>query len=200
MKSDVTTNANPDVDFYFTKSETWQKELKKLRAILLKCQLKEELKWGVPCYTLEKSNIVLIHVFKEYCALLFFKGVLLQDSAGILVQQTKNVRAGRQIRFASSRDVDERESLIKKYIQEAIELEKSGLKVEFKKTTEFVVPEEFQRKLNEMPKLTAAFNLLTPGRQRAYLLHFSSPKQAKTRESRIEKCLQQILNGKGLND
>ena len=155
---------------------------------------------GVPCYTFQKSNIVLIHVFKEYCALLFFKGVLLNDANGILIQQTKNVQAGRQIRFTNIREIVEMETILKAYINEAIEVEKAGLKVNFKKTTEFIIPEEFQNKLNEIPALKTAFDALTPGRQRAYILYFSEPKQSKTRESRVEKCIQQILNGKGLND
>ena len=191
---------NPKVDWYFNKAEKWQEEIKKLRMIILDCQLTEELKWGVPCYTFQKSNIVLIHVFKEYCALLFFKGALLNDANGILIRQTKNTQAGRQIRFTNFREIVEMETILKAYIYEAIEVEKTGLKVNFKKTTEFNVPEEFQNKLDEIPALTEAFDALTPGRQRAYILYFSAPKQSKTRESRIEKCMQQILNGKGLND
>jgi uncharacterized protein YdeI (YjbR/CyaY-like superfamily) len=191
---------NPKVDFYFTKTQKWQMAIEKLRTIVLDCQLTEELKWGVPCYTYQKSNIVLIHVFKEYCALLFFKGALLSDSNGILVQQTDNVQAGRQIRFTDKKDIDEMETLLKAYIFEAIEIEKAGLKVDFKKNTELIYPEEFQKKLNEMPALKGAFKALTPGRQRAYNLYFSAPKQSKTREARIEKCIPQILNGKGLND
>ena len=191
---------NPKVDFYFSKSEKWQEELEKLRRIILDCQLTEELKWGVPCYTFQKSNIVLIHVFKEYCALLFFKGALLNDANGILIEQTKNVQAGRQIRFTNVREIVEMETILKAYIYEAIEVEKAGLKVNFKKTTEFIIPEELQNKLDEIPALKTAFDALTPGRQRAYILYFSAPKQSKTRESRVEKCMQQILNGKGLND
>ena len=191
---------NPKVDFYFTKAKKWQKEVEKLRMIVLDCQLTEELKWGVPCYTFQKSNIVLIHVFKEYCALLFFKGALLNDANGILIQQTKNVQAARQIRFTNVREIVEMEPILKAYIYEAIEVEKAGLKVNFKKTTEFIIPEEFQNKLDKIPALKAAFDALTPGRQRAYNLYFSAPKQSKTRESRVEKCMQQILNGKGLND
>jgi uncharacterized protein YdeI (YjbR/CyaY-like superfamily) len=191
---------NPKVDFYFSKAKKWQEEIKKLRMIILDCQLTEELKWGVPCYTFQESNIVLIHVFKEYCALLFFKGALLNDANGILIQQTKNVQAGRQIRFTNLREIVEMETILKAYVFEAIEVEKAGLKVNFKKTVEFIIPEEFQNKLDENPALKAAFDALTPGRQRAYNLYFSAPKQSKTRESRVEKCMQQILNGKGLND
>ena len=188
------------VDFYFSKAQKWQKELEKLRTIILDCQLTEELKWGVPCYSFQESNIVLIHVFKEYCALLFFKGALLNDTNGILIKQTKNTQAGRQIRFTNVREIVEMETILKAYIYEAIEVEKAGLKVNFKKTTEFIIPEEFQNKLDEIPALKTAFDALTPGRQRAYILYFSEPKQSKTRESRVEKCTQQILNGKGLND
>ncbi|MDB5121605.1 MAG: hypothetical protein JWN56_2823 [Sphingobacteriales bacterium] len=191
---------NPKVDFYFSKAKKWQEELEQLRMIVLDCGLTEELKWGVPCYTFQKSNIVLIHVFKEYCALLFFKGALLNDANGILIQQTKNVQAGRQIRFTNVREIVEMEPILKAYIYEAIEVEKAGLKVNFKKTTEFIIPEEFQNKLDEIPALKTAFHALTPGRQRAYHLYFSAPKQSKTRESRVEKCMQQIFNGKGLND
>jgi uncharacterized protein YdeI (YjbR/CyaY-like superfamily) len=191
---------NPKVDFYFSKTQKWQKELEKLRTIILDCQLTEELKWGVPCYSFQESNIVLIHVFKEYCALLFIKGALLHDANGILIQQTKNVQAGRQIRFTNIREIVEMETILKAYINEAIEVEKAGLKVNFKKTTEFIIPKEFQNKLDEIPVLKTAFDALTPGRQRAYILYFSEPKQSKTRELRVEKCTQQILNGKGLND
>jgi uncharacterized protein YdeI (YjbR/CyaY-like superfamily) len=191
---------NPKVDFYFSKADKWQEEIKKLRMIILDCQLREELKWGVPCYTFQESNIVLIHVFKEYCALLFFKGALLKDANGILIQQTENVQAGRQIRFTNLREIVEMEPILKAYIHEAIDVEKAGLKVNYKKATEFIIPEEFINKFEEVPGLQDAFDALTPGRQRAYILYFSSPKQSKTRESRIEKCIQQILNGKGLND
>jgi len=191
---------NPKVDFYFSKSKKWQEELGKLRTIILDCQLTEELKWGVPCYTFQKSNIVLIHEFKEYCAILFVKGALLNDANGILIEQTKNVQAGRQIRFTNVREIAEMETILKAYIYEAIEVEKAGLKVNFKKTTELIFPEEFQNKLDENPALKTAFDALTPGRQRAYILYFSAPKQSKTRETRVEKCMQQILNGKGLND
>jgi uncharacterized protein YdeI (YjbR/CyaY-like superfamily) len=191
---------NPKVDGYLRKAKKWQEEMEKLRKIILDCGLTEELKWGHPCYTFQKSNIVLIHGFKEYCALLFFKGALLKHANGILIQQTENVQAGRQIRFTNVRGIVEMEAILKAYIHAAIEVEKAGLKVNFKKTTEFIIPEEFQKKLDEIPALKAAFNALTPGRQRGYILYFSAPKQSKTRESRVEKCMQQILNGKGLND
>ena len=191
---------NSKVDFYFSKVKKWQEELKKLRIIILDCGLTEELKWGVPCYTFQKSNIVLIHVFKEYCAVLFFKGALLNDASGILIQQTENVQAARQIRFTNVREVVEMGTILKAYIYEAMEVEKAGLKVHFKKNTALIFPVEFQKKLDEIPALKAAFDALTPGRQRAYNLYFSAPKQFKTRESRVEKCMQQILNGKGLND
>jgi uncharacterized protein YdeI (YjbR/CyaY-like superfamily) len=191
---------NPKVDAYISRSKKWQKELKKLRTIILDSPLTEELKWGVPCYSLQKSNVVLMHVFKEYCALLFIKGALLKDAHGILIQQTKNTQAGRQIRFTDIREIVKMETILKAYIHEAIEVEKAGLKVNFKKTTEFSIPEEFQNKLDEIPALKTAFEALTPGRQRAYFLYFSAPKQSKTRESRVEKSMKQILNGKGLND
>ncbi len=197
---------NPKVDVFLSKVQKWQKEFEELRMIILDCGLTEELKWGQPCYTFsasagrQKSNIVLIHGFKEYCALLFFKGALLNDADGILIQQTKNVQAARQIRFTSVREIAKMKRTLKAYIYEAIEVEKAGLKVNYKKTSEFKVPEEFQNKLNEIPALKTAFDVLTPGRQRAYIFYFSQPKQSKTRESRVEKCIQQILNGKGLND
>jgi uncharacterized protein YdeI (YjbR/CyaY-like superfamily) len=191
---------NPKVDFYFSKAKKWHEELVQLRMIILDCGLTEELKWGVPCYTFEKRNIVLIHVFKEYCALLFFKGALLNDGKGILIQQTENVQAARQVRFINVREIIKMKSILKAYIYEAIEVEKAGLKVELKKTTEYTIPGEFQKKLKEMPALKTAFYALTPGRQRGYLLHFSAPKLSKTRESRIEKSMKRILNGKGLND
>lgn len=190
---------NPKAEFYFQKGE-WQEEIKKLREIVLDCGLTEELKWGVPCYTFQSNNIVLLHVFKEYCALLFFKGVLLSDPRGILIQQTENVQAARQIRFTSAQEIDELEPLLKTYIHEAIEVEKSGLKVTLKEPEDFTVPEELQSKLDESPALKTAFDALTPGRKRAYILHFAAPKQSKTRAARVEKCTQQILNGKGLND
>jgi uncharacterized protein YdeI (YjbR/CyaY-like superfamily) len=191
---------NPKVDFFFNKAEKWQKEFKKLRAIVLDCQLTEELKWGVPCYTFQKSNIVLIHGFKEYCAILFVKGALLKDDKGVLIQQTENVQAARQIRFMDVSEIVEMEPILKAYIQEAIQAEIAGLKVNFKKPSEFTMPEEFIGKLEEVPGLQDAFDALTPGRQRAYILYFSQPKQSKTREARIEKYVSQILKGKGLND
>jgi uncharacterized protein YdeI (YjbR/CyaY-like superfamily) len=191
---------NPKVDFYFTATKKWQEELEQLRIIVLDCKLTEELKWGTPCYTLGKSNIVLIHVFKEYCALLFFKGALLNDAKGILIQQTENVQAARQIRFTNVKEIVKMRSILKAYIKEAIEVEKAGLKVEFKKTAAYNIPAEFKNKLDTTPALKTAFYALTPGRQRAYILHFSAPKQSKTRESRIENSTQQILKGKGLND
>ena len=191
---------NPKVDWYFAKAGKWQEAVEKLRAIALDSQLTEELKWGHPCYTLKGNNVFLIHCFKEYCALLFHKGALLKDDAGILVQQTKNVQSARQIRFASLQEVKKMERTIKQYIREAIEVEKAGLKVELKKTQEFDMPEEFKIRLKEMPALKKAFHALTPGRQRGYLLHFSSAKQAKTKEARIEKNLDRILEGKGLDD
>ncbi|OXB09937.1 hypothetical protein B0A81_04680 [Flavobacterium plurextorum] len=193
-------NENPKVDFYFDKVEKWQKELEQLRKIALDCQLTEELKWGTPCYTLGKSNIVLIHEFKEYCAFLFFKGALLKDTDGILIQQSENVQAARQIRFTNLKEIIDQKTILKTYIYQAIEIEKAGLKVELKETTDFEVSAEFQAKLDEMPNLKEAFQALTPGRQRAYLLHFSQPKQSKTRESRVEKNIPQILEGKGLKD
>ena len=191
---------NPNVDFYFNKAEKWQKELEKLRSIVLDCLLTEDLKWGVPCYTYQKSNIVLIHVFKEYCALLFIKGALLNDANGILIQQTENVQAARQIRFRGLQELVEMEATLKAYVYEAIDIEKNGLTVDFKKTVEYNIPAEFQQKLDESLTLKTAFNALTPGRQRAYILYFSAPQQAKARLARVEKCTQQILNGIGLND
>ena len=191
---------NPKVNFYFSKAKKWQQELEKLRTIVLDCGLTEELKWGCPCYTFEKNNIVLIHDFKEYCALLFFKGALLNDTNGILIQQTENVQSARQIRFTKMREIVELETILKTYIYEAIEVEKAGLKVELKKPSDFKIAEEFQKKLDENPELKNAFYTLTLGRQRGYLLYFSAPKQSKTREARIEKCMQQIFDGKGLTD
>jgi len=191
---------NPKVNFFFDKAKMWQEEFEKLRMIALDCGLTEDLKWGCPCYSFEKSNIVLIHGFKEYCAFLFFKGALLADPDGILVQQTENVQSARQIRFADIREIFDRESVLKAYIYEAVEAEKAGLKVKFKKASEFKVPEEFQRKLDDHPKLKKAFAALTPGRQRGYLLYFSAAKQSKTRAWRVEKYLPQILKGKGLDD
>jgi uncharacterized protein YdeI (YjbR/CyaY-like superfamily) len=191
---------NPKVDFYFNKAGKWQEEIEQLRTIVLGCGLTEELKWGCPCYTYQQSNIVLIHVFKEYCALLFFKGVLLNNANGMLIQQTKNVQAARQIRFTNLLQIVEAKAILKAYIHEAIEVEKAGLKVELKKTEEFSIPEEFQYKLIKIPALKTAFEALTPGRQRGYLFYFSQPKQSKTREARVEKYIPQILNGKGLDD
>src|SRR6266496_1060297 len=191
---------NPKVDQYLRRAKKWQKEMEKLRTISLGCGLTEESKWGKPCYTFQNSNIVLVHGFKEYCALLFFKGALLKDAKGILVQQTENVQAARQIRFTNVREIVEMEPVLKAYIKEAIEVEKAGLEVDYKKTSEFVIPEKFQNRLDESPALKTAFAALTPGRQRGYILYFSAAKQSKTRESRVEKCVQQILDGKGLND
>jgi uncharacterized protein YdeI (YjbR/CyaY-like superfamily) len=191
---------NPKVDVCISKAKKWQKEFKKLRAIVLDCGLTEELKWRQPCYTSQKRNVVLIHGFKEYCALLFFKGALLKDPKRILITQTENTQAARQIRFTNVREIVEMEPILKAYVHEAIEVEKAGLKVRFKKTSEFPIPEEFQNKLDEVPALKTAFDALTPGRQRGYVLYFSAAKQSKTRESRVEKCMRQILKGKGLND
>ena len=191
---------NPKVDWFFTKPTKWQEEYGKLRMIILDCGLTEELKWGCPCYTFQKSNIVLIHGFKEYCALLFFKGVLLNDANGILIQQTKNVQSGRQIRFTGLKEIVKMERTLKAYIHEAIEVEKAGLKVKLKETAEFDIPEEFQNKLKKNPSLKKAFHALTPGRQRAYIFYFSQAKQTKTREARIEKYIPQILDGMGLDD
>ena len=191
---------NPKVDWFFSKETKWQKEYEKLRTVILDCGLMEELKWGCPCYTFEKSNIVLIHGFKEYCALLFFKGALLNDPNDILIQQTKNVQSARQIRFTNVKEIVKMEKILKAYIYEAIEVEKAGLKVKLKKTSEYDIPEEFQKKLDKTPALKTAFHALTPGRQRAYIFYFSQPKQSKTRESRVEKYTKQILNGKGLDD
>ena len=191
---------NPKLDFYFDETGRWQKELQQLRSIVLDCGLEEELKWGVPCYTFQKRNIVLIHTFKEYCALLFFKGALLNDAKGMLIQQTKNVQSARQIRFTNADEIVKKKAILKTYIYEAIEVEKAGLKLPLKKTSEYDIPAEFRNKLKKNPALKTAFKALTPGRQRAYILHFSAPKQAETRESRIEKSMPQILKGKGLND
>jgi len=191
---------NPKVDWFFNKDTKWHKEYQKLRTIILDCGLIEELKWGCPCYAFEKRNIVLIHGFKEYCALLFFKGALLNDAHGILIQQTKNVQSARQIRFTNAREIVKMERILKAYIYEAVEVERAGLKVKLKKTSDFKIPEEFQNKLDKSTALKTAFNALTPGRQRAYIFYFSQPKQSKTRESRVEKYMKQILNGKGLDD
>src|SRR5450432_4124205 len=191
---------NPKVDWFFDKDTKWQKEYEKLRIILLDCGLTEELKWGCPCYTFEKRNIVLIHGFKEYCALLFFKGALLNDVNGILIQQTKNVQSARQVRFTNLQEIIKMERILKTYVYEAIEVERAGLKVKLKKTSDFKIPEEFQKKLDKSSALKKAFNALTPGRQRGYIFYFSQARQSKTRELRIEKYLKQILNGKGLED
>ncbi|RED18911.1 uncharacterized protein YdeI (YjbR/CyaY-like superfamily) [Flavobacterium cutihirudinis] len=191
---------NPKVDFFFDKATKWQEELEQMRTIALECQLTEELKWGNPCYMYHDSNVVLIHAFKEYCAFLFFKGALLKDTDGILIQQSENVQAARHIRFTNLKEIIDLKAVLKTYIYQAIEIEKAGLKVQLKKTSEFPVSEEFQKKLDESVELKKAFEALTPGRQRAYLLNFSQPKQAKTREARVEKHIQNILDGKGLND
>lgn len=191
---------NPKVDFFFNKAKKWQEEYEKLRTIVLDCGLTEELRWGCPCYAFEKKNVVLIHGFKDYCALLFMKGALLSDDNGILVQQTENVQSARQIRFRDIREIYELEPIVKDYIRDAIEVEKAGLKVKFKKSSEFAMPEEFQLKLNGSAKLKRAFEALTPGRQRGYLLYFSSAKQSKTRAARVEKYIPQILEGRGLDD
>lgn len=189
---------NPSVDFYFDKAQTWRAAIEKLRMVVLDCGLGEELKWGCPCYTFQNKNIVLIHVFKEYCALLFFKGALLSDPHGMLIRQTTNTQATRQIRFTNASDINNIEKTLKAYVYEAIEVEKAGLKVELKKTADFTVAEEFKNKLDKSPALKKAFYQLTPGKQRAYLLYFSAPKQSKTRQSRVEKCTQQILRGEAL--
>jgi len=193
-------NMNPKTDFFFDKDSKWQKEYRKLRAIILDCGLVEELKWGCPCYTFENANIILIHGFKEYCAVLFFKGALLNDPEGILIQQTKNVQSARQVRFTNVKEVAKLERVLKTYVYEAIEVERAGLHVKLKKTKDFKIPEEFQTKLNKMPSLKKAFDELTPGRQRAYIFHFSQPKLSTTRTARVEKYVKQILNGKGLDD
>lgn len=191
---------NPKVDFYFTKEKKWQQEIKKLRTIALDSGLTEELKWGVPCYTFEQHNVVLIHVFNEYCAMLFIKGALLKDPKGILIQQTKNVQSARQVRFTSVPDITKRAAALKALIKQGIAIERAGLTVEFKKTSEFAMPIEFRKKLDHDPALKEAFYALTPGRQRGYLLYFAAPKQSKTREARIDKHRDQILDGMGLND
>ncbi len=200
MPKQTNSGTNPKVDFFFGKAEKWQEEFEKLRIIILDCPLTEELKWGVPCYTFEKKNIVLIHGFKEYCAILFVKGALLKDVKGVLIQQTENVQSARQIRFTNVREIVKMETILKAYIKEAIEVEKAGLKVDFKKTSEFKIPVEFQNKLDENLALREAFYALTPGRQRAYIFYFSQPKLARTREARVEKCIDLILDGIGLND
>lgn len=191
---------NPKVDFFFNKASKWAEEYQQLRMIVLDSGLTEELKWGCPCYTLDKKNIVLIHGFKEYCAVLLFKGALLKDKKGILIQQTENVQSARQVRLTNVHEIITKELAIKDLIKQAIEVEKAGLKVDLKKTSDFDMPEEFQNRLNKIPALENAFNALTPGRQRAYIFHFSQAKQSKTREARIEKYIPQILKGKGLDD
>lgn len=191
---------NPKVDTFLSKSRKWQEEMTLLREIVLECDLNEDYKWMHPCYTYQDRNVVLIHGFKDYCALLFFKGVLLNDYQGMLIQQTENVQDRRQIRFKSLEEIVKHRSLIKNYIKEAILIEQSGLNVAFKKTSEFNIPAEFQNQLEKDKKLKVAFDELTPGRQRGYLLYFSSAKQPKTRESRIEKYIPKILDGKGLDD
>ncbi|HEV2328304.1 MAG TPA: YdeI/OmpD-associated family protein [Verrucomicrobiae bacterium] len=196
----TTSRKNPRVDAYLRKAKQWQEEMAKLRSIILDCGLTEELKWGKPCYTFQKSNTVIIIPFKESCALMFCKGALLKDARGILTKPGENTQAGRWIKFTSVQEIVKMKSVLKAYIQEAIEAEKAGLKVKFKKTSEFKIPEEFQNKLNKIPALKAAFAALTPGRQRGYLLYFSAAKQSETRESRIEKCMDLIFDGKGLND
>lgn len=191
---------NPKVNLFLSKAKKWQEEMTLLRTIVLECGLNEDYKWTHPSYSFEGNNIVLIHQFKEYCALLFFKGVLLKDEKGILIQQTENVQDRRQLRFTNLAEITRLKKTITAYIKEAIEIEKAGLQVEFKKTEEFAMPEEFKKALTATPKLKKAFEALTPGRQRGYLLHFAAPKQAKTRGARIEKYIPNILEGKGLND
>jgi len=191
---------NPKVDWFFAKADKWRLETKTLRTIILDCGLTEVLKWGCPCYTLGDDNIVLIHAFKDYCAVLFFKGALLKDPKGVLIQQTKNVQAARQVRFTGIREVEKLKPVLKSLIKQAVEAEKSGLKVKFKQASEFTMPEEFQTRLNGMPALRTAFEGLTPGRQKAYLLHFSGAKQSKTREARVEKFIPRILDGLGMDD
>ena len=193
-------NMNPKVDFFFDKATKWQEEYKQLRTIILDCGLTEELKWGVPCYTYQKKNIILIHGFKEYCAVLFMKGALLHDAKGILIQQTENVQSARQIRFTTVKEIVKLAPTLKAYVYEALELEKVGVKVELKKTSEYAITEEFQNKLDKNAALRKAFNTLTPGRQRAYIFHFSQPKLSKTRVARVEKYITQILDGKGIDD
>ena len=191
---------NPKVDWFFSKATKWKDEFELLRRIILDCGLTEELKWGQACYTFENKNIVLIHGFKEYCAVLFFKGALLKDRKDILIQQTENVRAARQIRFTDVREIVKMKKTLKDYIYEAIEIEEAGLKVDFKEARKFAIPEEFQNRLDTIPALKTAFHSLTPGRQRGYLLYFSQAKQSKTRQSRVDKYLQHILDGRGLED
>jgi len=197
----TTSKLNPKVDWFFTKPTKWQEEYGRLRIIALDCGLTEELKWGCPCYTTaDDKNIVLIHGFKDYCAYLFFKGALLKDTKGILIQQTPNVQVPRQVRFTNVKEIARLEKTLRAYIKEAIELEKSGVKATLKKASEYAIPEEFQNKLDEDPALKKAFYSLTPGRQRGYLFNFSQPKLSKTREARVEKYIDQILMGKGIED
>jgi uncharacterized protein YdeI (YjbR/CyaY-like superfamily) len=191
---------NPKVDGLLKQSKKWQEEFETLREIVLDSPLTEEPKWGQACYTLDGKNVVLIHGFKEYCALLFFKGALLKDPKAILIQQTENVQSARQIRFTNVREIVKMRTILKAYIREAIEAEKAGLKVKLKKTSDFKVPQELQNKLDENPSLKKAFAALTPGRQRGYIFYFSAAKQSKTREARVEKYMPQILKGKGLDD
>ncbi|NNF18540.1 MAG: hypothetical protein HKN61_02090 [Flavobacteriaceae bacterium] len=191
---------NTELDWFFAKENQWQDEFKEMRTIILDCGLTEELKWGKPCYTYQGNNIVLIHGFKKYCALLFHKGVLLKDEHDLLVQQTENVQSARQLRFSSTEEIREQADVIRAYVFEAIEVEKAGLKVAFKKTTEYEMPEEFKLTLKSEPDLREAFKALTPGRQRGYLLYFSQAKRSETRKSRISRCIPGILKGKGLND
>lgn len=191
---------NPKVDAFMRKTKQWHEELEKLRSIILDSELTEEFKWRHPCYTLEGKNVAVIHGFKEYCAILFFQGALLNDPKGVLVQQTENVQAARQIRFTSVQEISKMERILKAYIREAIENAKAGLKVNLKKVSDYKLPEEFQSRLDEVPGLRSAFDALTPGRQRAYIIYFSAPKQSKTRTSRVEKCTRRILSGKGLDD
>lgn len=191
---------NPKADWFFDKASKWQQEYALLRKLVLGCKLTEELKWGCPCYTSQQRNIVLIHGFKNYCALLFMQGALLKDAKGLLIQQTENVQSARQIRFTNIQEILKSKTTITTFIKDAIALDKAGLKVEMKKTAEYKIPEEFEVVLNDMPELKAAFQSLTPGRQRGYLLYFSAPKQVKTKEARIEKYLDKILNRKGLDD
>jgi uncharacterized protein YdeI (YjbR/CyaY-like superfamily) len=191
---------NPKVDGLLKKAKKWQAEFETLREIVLDSPLTEEVKWGQACYTSDGGNVLIIHGFKEYCALLFFKGALMKDPQGILIQQTKNVQSARQIRFTSVREIVAMKAILKGYIREAIGVEKTGLKVKLKKTSDFKLPEEFQEKLQENPALKKAFAALTPGRQRGYLFYFSGAKQSSTREARVEKCMPRILAGKGLED
>ncbi|HTW94723.1 MAG TPA: YdeI family protein [Tepidisphaeraceae bacterium] len=191
---------NPKVDGFLRKAGKWRQEMEKLRTIILDCELTEEVKWRFPCYTFQNRNIVLIHAFKEYCALLFFKGALLKDGKGILVRPGEHTQAGRQIRFTGVQQIVEMEPTLKAYVRQAIAVEKAGLKVPLKKTADLRMPDEFQNKLDELPALKAAFYALTPGRQRAYIFYFSGAKQSKTRESRVGKCVRKILSGRGLND